>query len=226
VSNGIHVSTTGIHVNSRKEYYYLLDSEVLTHKKHRSTEASNITVGSSLFYHCIASFAATWNMSLFGDLIKGLGVTFGCPQPIPTSALKPCLKGSANCIRTTWVSGGSKEEATEAIQKCLAAYPQKGQNGVDKGGWTIAEGSLESGSARLEFLSGTGPRSFVDDLLMEVQEDGRVEVRSSSRIGYSDMGVNQTRLRHLAGALPKTWNVPDPGYRIRKKERVLQKNKE
>lgn len=168
-----------------------------------------------------------WNSPLV-DKIKGLlsaaGTVSGLYQaPVPTSALQPCLRGSQNCIRTTWVppSGTSQKTAIDAIQMCLASYPQEGQNGIDASGWDMVEDQLEkAGSARLEFKSGIGKAAknlnggepFIDDLLVTVQEDGRVEVRSSSRKGYSDLGVNQKRLRYLANALPRTWEVPDPEY--------------
>ena len=49
---------------------------------------------------------------------------------------------------------------------------------------------------------------LVDDLEFAVA-DGRVEVRSSSRIGDSDLGVNAKRLNFLAAALRKDgWDAP------------------
>jgi len=49
---------------------------------------------------------------------------------------------------------------------------------------------------------------------VEISEDGKaVEVRSASRIGESDLGVNRKRLLFLGSALDsKGWTVPDPKY--------------
>jgi hypothetical protein len=85
------------------------------------------------------------------------------------------------------------------LKQVLSAYPQEGQDNVDGGGWVIAEDDLDSkGTARVEYRSsGKGNfakffnagKPFVDDLLIEVG-NGAVELRSSSRIGESDFGVN------------------------------------
>jgi uncharacterized protein (DUF1499 family) len=48
--------------------------------------------------------------------------------------------------------------------------------------------------------------------LVAVQEDGKVEVRSSSRKGYDDMGVNKKRLQYMQDTLPKGWDTPEPKY--------------
>ncbi|MDX1804392.1 MAG: DUF1499 domain-containing protein [Alcanivorax sp.] len=47
---------------------------------------------------------------------------------------------------------------------------------------------------------------FVDDVTFYVREDGTAEVRSSSRIGYYDFGVNRRRVESLREQLaePKT----------------------
>jgi uncharacterized protein (DUF1499 family) len=73
-----------------------------------------------------------------------------------------------------------------------------------------------SGSARVEFKSsgkGTfakifnGGKPFVDDLKLEIN-DGKVEVKSQSRVGDSDFGVNKKRVDYLAALLSaKGWSV-------------------
>jgi len=51
--------------------------------------------------------------------------------------------------------------------------------------------------------------AFVDDLELSV-EDGFVGVRSSSRVGDSDFGVNAKRLNFLSAALRgKGWDAPE-----------------
>jgi hypothetical protein len=127
-----------------------------------------------------------------------------------------------NCIRTSWLppQGTSQKEAIKAIKSCLSSYPQGGQNGVDLGGWEMEEDNLDqNGTARLEFKSG-GPiakylnwgKAYIDDVLVAVLDNGRVEVRSSSRIGFGDMGVNKKRLRYMVNSMPKNWDAPDPDY--------------
>ena len=75
-----------------------------------------------------------------------------------------------------------------------------------------------SGYARLEFKSGignfakflNGGKPFVDDLEVLVG-DSSVSVKSASRIGDSDFGVNAKRLQYLAAALKaQGWEATAP----------------
>jgi Protein of unknown function (DUF1499) len=136
-----------------------------------------------------------------------------------------CPPGSQNCIRTTWEAprGANRQRLVQDLQKTLNAYPQQGQNDVDKGGWTIAENDLQSsGSARVEYKSGVGPfaimlnfgKPFVDDLRIQIASDNKqVFVRSSSRIGQSDLGVNKKRLDYLTKEIRKLgWTAFEARY--------------
>merc|ERR1719238_2019892 len=117
----------------------------------------------------------------------------------------------------TFPAGASKTSATSTLKEVLAAYPQEGQAGVDLGGWSVAVDSLaDKGYARREFKSGLGNfarffnnnKPFVDDLELSV-EASSVCVRSSSRVGDSDLGVNAKRLNYIAAALrAKGWDAP------------------
>lgn len=81
-----------------------------------------------------------------------------------------------------------------------------------------SHGNLADDIKKLERLIGSQPRSriverqdrllwvefeslvfrYVDDLIFRlVPEDGVIEVRSSSRLGHSDLGVNRRRLEKL-----------------------------
>ena len=79
---------------------------------------------------------------------------------IPTSATQPVPQGSQNAIRTTWIAPSStvktQSQAAADVKAAFEAYPQEGQNGVDKGGWEIADGSLDTGKFCAEFTSGSG----------------------------------------------------------------------
>ena len=69
------------------------------------------------------------------------------------------------------------------------------------------------GMARIEYYSCIGPaaismnlaKPFVDDVKLELVEDGNgkfcIELRSKSREGASDFGVNKKRVNYLAQAL-------------------------
>ena len=90
------------------------------------------------------------------------------------------------------------------------------------GGWTIVEDDLAgSGTARVEYKSGignfakffNGGKPFIDDLKLEIADSGAVEVRSSSRVGESDLDVNRKRLVYLGKALTaKGWTILEPKY--------------
>ena len=121
----------------------------------------------------------------------------------PANALELCPKKANNCVRTVWTppAGTSKDDAVSALRDVINAYPQEGQSDVDGGGWTIAEDDLNgSGTARVEYKSSgkgnfakffNGGKPFTDDLKLEVEGSGVVQVKSQSRVGDSDFGVNQ-----------------------------------
>lgn len=137
-------------------------------------------------------------------------------------ALDPCPKGSKNCILTRWTPPpkANKGIVVKTIMEVVNSYPPSGQAGIDGAGYDIVENTLSSkGRARIEYKNCgafaklfNGGKPYIDDLV--VQLDGKeVSVRSSSRMGQSDLGVNKKRLQYYAKALrEKGWIVPEPQY--------------
>ena len=118
-----------------------------------------------------------------------------------------------------------KEKIKEQLQLPWCKYcnhPQEGQNGVDKGGWKMTKGDLvKNGSTSLEYQSGIGPfaflfnfgKPFIDVLEIKITNSNTVQLRSSSRIGKSDLGVNQKRLLYLGQKAKELgWDIPEPKY--------------
>lgn len=142
----------------------------------------------------------------------------------PANALDACPKGSKNCITTQWTppAGTDAKAAAGTLEKIIGSYPQDGQNKVDLGGWSLVDGSYAPGSTvSIEYKSGignfakffNGGKPFVDDLKLAISADGAVDVKSSSRIGDSDLGVNEKRLSYFVASLRKEgWTAPDPAY--------------
>jgi len=135
-------------------------------------------------------------------------------------ALDVCSPKANNCVRTKWTppSSTSKESAISSLKEVLSSYPQGGQADIDGGGWAFATDELGStGLARLEYKSSgkgnfakffNGGKPFVDDLNLEVENTGVVQVKSQSRVGDSDFGVNAKRVDFLADALKaKGWSI-------------------
>lgn len=151
-------------------------------------------------------------------------------NPPPSNATEPCPKGCQNCIRTTWTAPyevTSLETALHQVASTFGAYPQEGQNNIDKGGWKIVQGKLDGTTDRLhlEYSSGetgffarwlNGGEPFIDDVLVKVVNEKnpiQTEIRSSSRMGKSDFGVNKKRLEFLAQQIrSKGWEAPEPEY--------------
>jgi hypothetical protein len=73
-------------------------------------------------------------------------------------------------------------------------------------GWTIA--LLDPEGGRLEATAAVSFVRYYDDVIVQVTPDAegkacRVDMRSVSRIGQSDIGVNAKRIREFLGALAK-----------------------
>ena len=75
---------------------------------------------------------------------------------------------------------------------------------VKKRGWEIAAIAADEG--RIEATDTTPIMGFKDDIVIRVQMLGdrtRVDMRSASRVGKSDLGVNAARIRHFLHDLNK-----------------------
>ncbi|KAJ8604500.1 hypothetical protein CTAYLR_000895 [Chrysophaeum taylorii] len=131
--------------------------------------------------------------------------------------LKVC-GGAPNCFSTTpdevapehviarWkapeTSGG---EAWGMVRDAIRGY-EPGQSGIDGGGFKIIADDGRYCYVQFESLK----NGYVDDLELALSDDYELRVRSSSRVGYLDFGVNAKRLNFVAGALRKRgWDAPD-----------------
>ena len=139
-------------------------------------------------------------------------------------ALKACAKPSPNCFSTTpdalgapgapralapWAppAGASRADAWRAVVAAVEAYPP-GQGGIDGGGFKIVEADAARGYLYAQFES--LKNGYVDDLeLALVGPSGPLLVRSASRLGFLDFGVNARRLNWIAARLRADgWKAP------------------
>lgn len=169
-----------------------------------------------------------------GPAPTGLGYRAapGSPAGAVPGDLKPCLDGRPHCFSSSkaltpagdttklgedWLvrpftySGRSLLEAFDDVKRAVDAYPP-GQSGVDGGGFQIATLRLpelvsnDVGYLYVQFESEA--RGYIDDVEFVVSEtragEGKVNVRTSSRSGYLDLGVNAKRYNWFAKRLGAT----------------------
>jgi uncharacterized protein (DUF1499 family) len=110
----------------------------------------------------------------------------------------------------TWPKdlGDDKQKAFDELKKVIEAY-KPGQNGVDGGGFEIQTFDPVKGYLYVQFQA--LKNGYIDDVEFAVVNglgDRTVQVRSSSRVGYLDFGVNAKRLNFIAIALrDKGWSA-------------------
>ncbi|CAK9079983.1 unnamed protein product [Durusdinium trenchii] len=105
---------------------------------------------------------------------------------------------------------GGQARAMRDLEKALKSYPV-GQQDIDGGGFEIQTLDAEKGYAYVQFES--LKRGYIDDVEFRVtpkdSESGEVFVRSASRVGYLDLGVNAKRLNQLSQQLRELgWTAP------------------
>ena len=100
----------------------------------------------------------------------------------------------------------TREDAFQQLYEVVAAYPP-GQSNIDGGGFDIVTYDPKAGYLYVQFES--LKNGFIDDVEFAIiGDDEKVKVRSSSRLGYLDFGVNAKRLNYLAKALrEKGWDA-------------------
>ena len=106
---------------------------------------------------------------------------------VVSSELRPC-PSSPNCVLTTFEYAGIGPE--EALGRIVTILENEERCRI------ITVQKEEPFYVHVEFRSFLF--RFVDDVeFLFLPELGRVQVRSASRVGYHDIGVNATRVEHL-----------------------------
>jgi len=97
-------------------------------------------------------------------------------------------------------SVATKKEAFEQLETVIKAY-EPGQKNVDGGGFQIVTSDTDKGYIYVQFES--LKNGYIDDfeLAYMENENREVQVRSSSRVGYLDFGVNAKRINYVAKQL-------------------------
>ena len=118
---------------------------------------------------------------------------------VEASRLAPC-PSSPNCVSS------DAADSTHSVAAFALAIPSRKA-------WLAARGSVES-LPRTKIISETSDYlhaectsaffGFVDDLELHLRvAEGVIAVRSASRLGYSDLGVNRRRIEDLRALLIK-----------------------
>jgi len=145
------------------------------------------------------------------------------PMPIDLGpraggGLKACTDGKPHCFSSTpeqledsdLYSGSMAEdwlveafrydkpmnEALADVKAAVASYPP-GQRGVDGGGFKLVKESTTASSAYLYVQFEAQRKGYIDDFEVSLS-DGVANVRTSSRLGYLDLGVNAKRFNWFA----------------------------
>lgn len=150
------------------------------------------------------------------------------PGPVPADIgpksggrLKPCIDGKPHCFSSSpeefdelfnaensepvsWLVEPFRYDkpltaAFQDVKTVIAAYPP-GQRGIDGGGFKVVKESVTASSGYVYVQFESRRKGYIDDFEV-LLSDGRAEVRTSSRLGYLDMGVNAKRFNYFADAL-------------------------
>lgn len=113
------------------------------------------------------------------------------------------LVGVDNLIKP-WKPAADDAAPFETLKAVVKAY-EPGQGFVDGGGFKVVKETPSYLYVQFEALK----KGYIDDVEFFLSK-GLVQVRSSSRVGQTDFGVNAIRLNYIASALrKKKWEIDE-----------------
>lgn len=116
-----------------------------------------------------------------------------------------------------WASDLDQQQAFAQLEDVINQY-KPGQGNIDGGGFKIVTSDPKKGYIYVQFESLKA--GYIDDVEFAVIEQlgkNTVQVRSSSRVGYLDFGVNAKRLNYIAKMLvEKGWEAAGVDYNSHK----------
>ena len=118
------------------------------------------------------------------------------------------LYGQSESLAEEWLVEPFKfdkglAEASADVKAAIAAYPP-GQRGIDGGGFKLVTEQVSENSAYYYVQFEAKKKGYIDDMEFALGANGVCNVRTSSRLGYLDLGVNAKRLVWFSDALGKT----------------------
>jgi uncharacterized protein (DUF1499 family) len=145
-------------------------------------------------------------MDIFNDILGSVtGALSGLwPQPDETphlvnGRLRPC-PGTPNCVSSESENSSEKVDPLAIEGEAAAAWVRLKKVIVELGGTVRSE---EPGYLWTTFLVPLA--GFTDDVEFRLDETAQViHVRSSSRLGFSDLGVNRGRVEALRAAFARS----------------------
>lgn len=115
---------------------------------------------------------------------------------LASDAMLPPCPDSPNCVSSlesgdhqvgALAGKGSREASLSALAAALDSLPRVN--------WQ------QAGDNRIEATFTSLVFRFVDDVVFVIHEDGRIDVRSASRVGHYDFGANRKRVEMLRDML-------------------------
>jgi len=100
-----------------------------------------------------------------------------------------------------------KSEAFQDVLKVLENY-EVGHDNIDGGGFKIVKKDGVSGYVYVQYES--LKKGYIDDFEIALGNDGTASVRTASRLGFLDLGVNAKRINYIANKLNSVggWEAP------------------
>ena len=165
-----------------------------------------------------------------GDAPKDLGVADRVineesldAEPKAFKGLRKC-DGKTNCFSTTgddllddriskgvdtlikpWLPPDDDPAPFKSLIEQVKAY-EPGQGFIDGGGFQVVKETDTYLYVQFEALK----KGYIDDLEFFINGDRKVQVRSASRVGSSDFGVNAKRLNYIASGLRESgWTIAE-----------------
>jgi len=128
------------------------------------------------------------------SLLLSLGLLAACTSP-PTVTQDtnqlPLCGPFPNCVNS---ESGTEGQAIEPIRGDNSQWQQLNQWLVKQESWEV----IVSYPSLVHAVAKTPTLGFKDDVLFRYDSDQQlIHVRSSSRIGYSDMGANRKRIEQV-----------------------------
>lgn len=126
---------------------------------------------------------------------KNLGLTQTTSTGTSKTTLKPC-GSKPNCV-TSYIHNGDRDHYFAPIKvKSLMSKAKKKIIEYLKSDSNVKIITQSDSYLYAEFTSSIF--GFVDDLELHFSGEGLIHFRSSSRVGYSDLGANKRRIKMIA----------------------------